>query len=66
MSVCWWGDMTFPDHVYELLRMRGFRASVRFVAKTLEHDDRKVLARAAHRAIEQGFVPSVATPVIEA
>jgi 1-acyl-sn-glycerol-3-phosphate acyltransferase len=50
LAVCWWGDMTFPDHIYALLRLRGFDAEVRF-AGALRGDDRKDLARRAHEAV---------------
>jgi 1-acyl-sn-glycerol-3-phosphate acyltransferase len=52
-AVCWWGDMTFPDHVYGLLRLRGFDAELRFAAAPLAGRDRKDLARRAHAAVVQ-------------
>jgi 1-acyl-sn-glycerol-3-phosphate acyltransferase len=53
-AVCWWGDMTFPDHVYALLRLRGFDAELRFAAAPLAGSDRKDLARRAHAVVAQG------------
>jgi len=49
--VCWWGDMTFPDHVYGLLQLPYFEATVRFAPVTLEGGDRKHLARRAREVI---------------
>ncbi|HSJ98830.1 MAG TPA: lysophospholipid acyltransferase family protein [Myxococcota bacterium] len=51
LAVCWWGEMTFPGHVYALLRLRGFEADLRFGPGPLFADDRKELARRAHDAV---------------
>jgi 1-acyl-sn-glycerol-3-phosphate acyltransferase len=61
-AVCWWGEMTFPGHLYGLLRLPGFEATVRFAEKPIHGRERKSLARAARAAVEAGFLP-VATAV---
>lgn len=53
LAVCWWGDMTFPDHVYALLRLPGFDADLRF-ADAGHGDERKALARRAHAIVRSG------------
>jgi 1-acyl-sn-glycerol-3-phosphate acyltransferase len=50
-AVCWWGDMTFPDHLYELLCLPAFEARLCFLPGALGSTDRKWLARAARSAI---------------
>lgn len=57
-AVCWWGDMTFADHVYGLLKLRGFDAALRFAAESVASDDRKELARRAHAAVLSTWSPS--------
>lgn len=59
LAVCWWGDMTFADHVYALLRLPRFEATLRFAAAPLAGAERKALARDAHREISRLFVPVV-------
>lgn len=50
-AVCWWGDMPFGEHVYNLLRMPGFRATVAFGARPIVAEDRKELAERLHAAV---------------
>jgi 1-acyl-sn-glycerol-3-phosphate acyltransferase len=59
LSVCWWGDMTFPDHLYALLQLPRFDATVRFAPDALAGLDRKQLARRAHAVIESQWTPVV-------
>ena len=58
LAVCWWGDMTFFKHFYELLGVRRFDASVTFGAESISDRDRKRLAERLHRAVSDQFVPS--------
>jgi 1-acyl-sn-glycerol-3-phosphate acyltransferase len=44
-AVCWWGDMTFPDHFFNLLKLRGFRLDLAFGAQPVQATERKELAR---------------------
>jgi 1-acyl-sn-glycerol-3-phosphate acyltransferase len=53
LAVCWWGDMTFPDHVYALLRLRSFDAELRF-STPIAGEERKALARRAHALVGAG------------
>ena len=57
--VCWWGDMTFLDHFYALLRLGGFDAEVRFGEQPITERDRKLLAQKLRAAVEAEFVPVV-------
>lgn len=56
-SVCWWGDMTFGKHFYELLRLPGIHGSVVFGQERLAGSDRHELARELQRAVSAGFRP---------
>lgn len=44
-AVCWWGAMTFPNHFFNLLKLRAFTVSLAFGAEPLRAFDRKELAR---------------------
>lgn len=57
-SVCWWGDMTFAPHAFNLLSLRGFDAWIRFTGASHRGFDRKVLCRLAAESVEKAFVPS--------
>jgi len=57
MAVCWWGDMTFGGHFYNLMRLPSVQGSVAFGSRTLEADDRHELARTLHDAVTESFRP---------
>jgi 1-acyl-sn-glycerol-3-phosphate acyltransferase len=56
-SVCWWGDMTFPKHLFGLLKLKGFRADLAFGADAIVESDRKALAGRLWAAVSARFVP---------
>lgn len=57
VSVCWWGDMTFPAHFFELLKLRSFEAALDFGEEPIREDDRKALAARLRAAVSARFVP---------
>jgi 1-acyl-sn-glycerol-3-phosphate acyltransferase len=57
LSLCWWGDMTFADHAYGVLRLPRFEARVCFAPELLRDGDRKRLAQIAHEATRKHFRP---------
>ena len=59
LSVCWWGDMEFMPHLFRLLALPRFDATVAFGGARITADDRKVLAARAQRAVEDQFTPVV-------
>jgi 1-acyl-sn-glycerol-3-phosphate acyltransferase len=59
-AVCWYGDMTFADHFFDLLKLPHFEATLVFGDVPVQETDRK-LARHLHQRIEEKF-----TPVMEA
>ena len=44
-AVCWWGAMTFPDHFFNLLKLRTVTVSLTFGAEPVRASDRKELAK---------------------
>lgn len=54
-TVCWWGEMTFPDHLYRLLQLRGVHATLSFGERRLRGSHREELAVAARREVQSLF-----------
>jgi 1-acyl-sn-glycerol-3-phosphate acyltransferase len=61
-TVCWWGEMTFIPHLYALLQLPGFQATVTFNDAPLATTDRKTLAARAWVGVAGRFTP-VASPL---
>lgn len=59
LTVCWWGDMTLPRHLWHLLSMKGFRATVTFGNEPICDRDRKRLADSLQAAVAGRFTPVV-------
>ncbi len=57
-SICWWGDMTFADHLYRLLQMPSFHAHVVFGEGVENRESRREFANALHLAVKKGFAPA--------
>ena len=52
----WWGDMTFFNHLLELLAMQKFYASVTFGDFAIQDGDRKILANKLHEKVEKQYL----------
>lgn len=50
--VCWWGDMEFVPHLLKLFALPGFAGALVIGAEALYANDRKVLAKRLHAAVE--------------
>lgn len=50
-SVCWWGDMTFPDHLFRLLGLPGVRAKLSYATLVQLPQERRTLADHAYRRV---------------
>ena len=59
LSVCWWGDMPFLSHAYDLLKVPVIEAILHFGAGPIRNQDRKELARDLHQAVSNIFRPVV-------
>lgn len=58
-SVCWWGDMTFPDHFWRLMQLKGLAATLTFGATPVVANDRRVLSTGIWQAVNAQFIPVV-------
>jgi 1-acyl-sn-glycerol-3-phosphate acyltransferase len=56
-TICWWGEMTFTPHVWELMKTRSVEATLSFADRPERGDDRKRLAQALHARIGELFRP---------
>ena len=59
LAVCWWGDMPFFAHVFNLLKLRRFHAALVFGEQPMFEEDRKVLAQKLHACVSALFTPVV-------
>lgn len=59
VSVCWWGEMTFPAHFFNLFRLPAIEAEVVFGNESIVEVDRKVLAARLRDAVVERFTPVV-------
>ena len=57
LAVCWWGDMELPGHLWRLLALPGFRATLAFGDERIQDDDRKRLAARLWQAVDDLFTP---------
>ena len=53
LAVCWWGEMTFPDHFWRLLGLSRVDVRVAFGADPIHSRDRKQLAAELHAAVSE-------------
>ena len=59
LSVCWWGEMTFFEHLFGVFKLPHFDAHLRFGPNTLQSNQRKALAGQLHQAVLALFQPVV-------
>ena len=59
LAVCWWGDMTFADHVLNVLKLPYFEATLVFGTESIQETDRKTLARKLTQQVQSYFSPVV-------
>ena len=55
--VCWWGDMTFFSHFFNLLKLKSFDAQIVFGDKKVMNKNRKKLAAVLHQEVKANFTP---------
>lgn len=56
-SVCWWGSMTFPGHLFRLLQLSEFEAHLTFGTQPIINDDRRLLAAELWSAVSAQLRP---------
>lgn len=54
--ICWWGDMDFLPHFWELLKIKRIDITIRFGEK-LTANDRKELSKQLHNQVTKLFTP---------
>ena len=59
LAICWWGDMTFADHLLNVLKLPYFQATLVFGSESLQAADRKALARKLTQQVQSYFSPVV-------
>ncbi len=57
IAVCWWDDMSFFAHLWQLFKVRQYTATVTFGEEPIANTDRKLLAAELHKHVEENFVP---------
>lgn len=57
-EICWWGDMDFASHFWNLLKIKSFEAKLYFGEKPVQYDDRKKLALTLHKHVRTNFIPT--------
>jgi 1-acyl-sn-glycerol-3-phosphate acyltransferase len=50
-EVCWWGDMTLPPHMWNLLGKKAVRARIAFGDPVIASGDRKQLSHTLHEQV---------------
>lgn len=61
LTVCWWGEMTFGDHAFNLFKIPRVEATVVFGDGVVWERDRKILAQQLWKLVQKQFIP-VVTP----
>lgn len=56
--ICWWGDMTFLDHFFNMLKLKSFDTIITFGEQMVSETDRKKLADRLHQLVKQQFTPT--------
>jgi 1-acyl-sn-glycerol-3-phosphate acyltransferase len=59
LAVCWWGEMTFLDHLFKLLQVSEFEATLTFGSHAIRLSDRRALASSLWQAVVEEFIPVV-------
>lgn len=57
LSVCWWGDMTFGSHAFNLFKLPYIQAAIEFGKEPLQNNDRKLLAQELWEKVHGQFIP---------
>ena len=56
-EICWWEDVSFPAHFWNVLKLKEFKASITFSDQKLVHSNRKKLASETYSIIQNLFEP---------
>jgi 1-acyl-sn-glycerol-3-phosphate acyltransferase len=59
LNICWWDDMPFLNHFWDLLKIPEFEVDITFGDSGVFASDRKELADKLHTAVSDNFTPVV-------
>jgi 1-acyl-sn-glycerol-3-phosphate acyltransferase len=57
LAVCWWEDISFFAHLWRLMKIREYTATITFGDVPIQSKDRKELARELHGRVLGSFAP---------
>jgi 1-acyl-sn-glycerol-3-phosphate acyltransferase len=57
-DICWWGEMDFLTHFWNLLKIKSSTAHIHFGDSSMQDTDRKSLSRKLHQAVAKNFNPT--------
>ncbi|MEO6654685.1 MAG: lysophospholipid acyltransferase family protein [Pyrinomonadaceae bacterium] len=57
LAACWWEDISFFAHLWRLLHVREYSATITFGDHPVTNTDRKMLASELRRVVEANFIP---------
>ncbi|MDZ7806917.1 MAG: lysophospholipid acyltransferase family protein [Gracilimonas sp.] len=60
-SVCWWEDIPFFVHFYDLLKLKSITCFMRFGEETIARSDRKELTISLNKAVSERLKPTIMT-----
>jgi 1-acyl-sn-glycerol-3-phosphate acyltransferase len=56
-EICWWEDVSFPAHFWNVLKLKEFKATITYSDQKLVHSNRKNLACTTFDIIQDLFEP---------
>ncbi|NGP87979.1 lysophospholipid acyltransferase family protein [Fodinibius halophilus] len=59
LNICWWGDMEFFPHFWELLKLKSFKATITFGEQSVSSSNRKILADELKKEVNRNFSPVI-------
>ncbi len=60
-TVCWWGDASMFDHLFNLAKQKNIKATITFGRAKETISDRKKLAKSLHKKVSAIFEPMCVT-----
>jgi 1-acyl-sn-glycerol-3-phosphate acyltransferase len=57
IAVCWWQDISFFAHIWQLFHVREYTATIVFGDQPVQSSDRKQLAAELRQLVEKTFTP---------
>lgn len=61
-KICWWDDVPFLVHFFNVLKLKSFEAHLKFGRETVTSSNRKELAMKLERLVKSDFKPVIKEP----